>query len=155
MSGRPRRRRRGDDRGAAAVWVAAALVLVAAVALLAAGRVGAVALRHRAQTAADLAALAAAGRIGLAPPDAGCAAAGRVAGDNGARLVSCVPTLAADGRSGDVAVTVAVDGAVAGIPVQAQARARGARRRPRETRTPSRPGSATVAALRLGRAGRE
>jgi len=71
-------------------------------------RAGAVLARHRAESAADLAALAAAGRIGLA--DDVCAPAGPIARANGGLLIRCRPTLAADGRSGsvDVEVTVAV-----------------------------------------------
>jgi len=70
----------------------------------------AVLARHRAETAADLAALAAAGRIGLDPDAAtsGCALAARVAAANGAALVSCAADLALDGRSGAVDVAVRV-----------------------------------------------
>ncbi|TFV48548.1 Rv3654c family TadE-like protein [Blastococcus sp. TF02A_35] len=76
------------ERGAATVWVlalSAVVVLVGAAAVLAG--VATVA-RHRAGAAADLAALAGAGRavVGDADP---CAAAGRIAEDNGAALAGC------------------------------------------------------------------
>ena len=83
-------RRRGlcDERGSATVWVIALsgvlAVLAAAVVLMGAATVA----RHRAGTAADLAALAAAGRAVLGEPDA-CGSAARVARANGAALVSC------------------------------------------------------------------
>ena len=90
------------ERGSATVWVlalAGVLAVVGAAAVLVAAAVTA---RHRAGSAADLAALAAAGRAVLGDPDA-CAVAARVAGGNGARLATC--------RVGDdavVAVTVVV-----------------------------------------------
>jgi secretion/DNA translocation related TadE-like protein len=62
----------------------------------------AVAARHRAESAADLAALAGAGRIGI---DGGeCGAAGAIARANGAALSSCRVTLDPGGRSGSVVV---------------------------------------------------
>lgn len=66
----------------------------------------AVLARHRAESAADLAALAAAGRIGLGTD--GCAVAARLALRDGVVLRSCQLALAADGRSGTVAVRVAL-----------------------------------------------
>jgi secretion/DNA translocation related TadE-like protein len=81
------RRGRGD-RGSATVWVLAlsgVLVALAAAALLVGS---AVVTRHRAEAAADLAALAAAGDAasGSAAP---CAAASSVAVANGAVLEAC------------------------------------------------------------------
>lgn len=67
-------------------------------------RDAAVLARHRAESAADLAALAGAGQIGTG--GAVCLAARRIAADNGARLVACASELAADGRSGTVHVRV-------------------------------------------------
>ncbi|WP_104526331.1 Rv3654c family TadE-like protein [Blastococcus atacamensis] len=77
-----------DERGSATVWVlilSAVLVAVAAAAVLVGLGMGA---RHRAATAADLAALAAAGRAVVGDPDP-CAAAAGIAAANGAELVGC------------------------------------------------------------------
>ena len=82
------------ERGSATVWVlalAAVLALVATAAVLAG--MAAVA-RHRAAGAADLAALAAAGRHVLGDRTA-CSVAAEVAAGNGARLSGC--GVAADG----------------------------------------------------------
>ena len=77
------------ERGSATVWVLALAGLLAllGVALMLVG--GAVVARHRASAAADLAALAAAGRAVLADP-AACATAARLARANGAELEGCV-----------------------------------------------------------------
>jgi secretion/DNA translocation related TadE-like protein len=76
------------ERGSATVWVLALAgllaVLAAAVVLVGA----AVVARHRATTAADLAALAAAGRAVVGDADA-CAAARRIARADDAELESC------------------------------------------------------------------
>ena len=77
------------DRGSATVWLAglAALIGLATFAALVQG--SAVIARHRAATAADLAALAAAVRV----PDgaaAACATARAVAARNGGSLTRCV-----------------------------------------------------------------
>ncbi|WP_079041917.1 Rv3654c family TadE-like protein [Streptomyces aureus] len=79
---------RGRDRGAATVWVAFAACALCVVfgAVLALGQ--AVAARHRAGGAADLAALAAADRALWGEAEA-CAAASRVAAAQGAELVGC------------------------------------------------------------------
>ncbi len=81
-------RRGGADRGAASVWTAFAACALCVVfgAVLALGQ--AVAVRHRAGGAADLAALAAADRALWGEAEA-CAAAGRVAAAQGAELVRC------------------------------------------------------------------
>lgn len=90
-----------DDRGAGTAFAAFALL---ALLLLAAAGIeigGAVAARHRAQSAADLAALAAAGQMVLGVD--GCAAARRLADRNGGRLVVCSVA------GSDVLVEVAVE----------------------------------------------
>ncbi|MCA0144738.1 Rv3654c family TadE-like protein [Blastococcus sp. LR1] len=76
------------ERGSATVWVlilSAVLVTVAAAAVL--SSLGVVA-RHRAATAADLAALAGASRAVVGDPDP-CAAAAETAAANGAELTGC------------------------------------------------------------------
>lgn len=92
------------DDGSAAIWVLAASTLLLMIALAGTIRTSAVLARHQAQTAADLSALAAAGQIGVGPDP--CAAARRTAQANSARLNSCVLTLDASGRAGQVAVVV-------------------------------------------------
>lgn len=94
------------DRGSASIWVVACCVLLMAVAGVVTIRSLAVLARHRSEAAADLAALAAAGRIGVA--DDACAAAAQVAQRNGAVLRGCRVRLAPDGRSGTVSVSVAL-----------------------------------------------
>ncbi|MFJ3768563.1 Rv3654c family TadE-like protein [Streptomyces sp. NPDC090082] len=83
--------RRGGDRGAATVWAAFAACALCVVfgAVLALGQ--AVAARHRAGGAADLAALAAADRA-LWGEGAACGAASRVAVAQGGELVRCAVT---------------------------------------------------------------
>jgi secretion/DNA translocation related TadE-like protein len=96
----------GGRTGSASIWVlscSALLLLVASVGVL---RAAAIVARHRAESAADLAALAAAGRIGVT--DSICPAAAAVAARNGATLRSCTPALAPDGRSGTVTTRVAL-----------------------------------------------
>lgn len=92
------------DDGSATIFVVGALAVLLLVALAVTVRTAAVAARHRAEGAADLAALAGAGRIGLTGPP--CDAASRVASANGADLRGCRVTLNASGRSGTVDVTV-------------------------------------------------
>jgi secretion/DNA translocation related TadE-like protein len=92
------------DRGSATLWVLAASALLLTVAVVVLVRTLAVLARHRVEAAADFAALAAAGQIGVS--DAICPAAKRLAAANGAQLVACVPTLAPDGRAGTVTVRV-------------------------------------------------
>jgi secretion/DNA translocation related TadE-like protein len=96
------------DRGSASIWVLACSAVLLLAGVAAALRVTAVLARHRAESAADFAALAAAGRIGEAAD--GCAVARAIAAANEAVLVRCQSALAADGRSGtvDVAVTLSV-----------------------------------------------
>jgi secretion/DNA translocation related TadE-like protein len=95
---------RARDDGSGTVLVLGCVPVLVLVLLAVLLRGAAVTGRHAAETAADLAALAAAGRIGTAA--APCPAARRWAAANGARLVGCTTTLAPDGRSGTVRVTI-------------------------------------------------
>jgi secretion/DNA translocation related TadE-like protein len=95
---------RGRDDGSATLWVLGCVPVLLLVVLAAVLRGAAVTGRHAAETAADLAALAAAGRIGTSA--APCPAARRWADANGAHLVGCTTTLDADGRSGTVEVSI-------------------------------------------------
>ncbi|MTD59645.1 Rv3654c family TadE-like protein [Amycolatopsis pithecellobii] len=76
------------DRGSATVWTAGAIAAVLAVAGLLFSLGSAVVTRHRATDAADLAALAAAGRA-QEGTSAACAQARSVVKQMAARLVSC------------------------------------------------------------------
>ncbi len=67
----------------------------------------AVLARHRAESGADLAALAAAVAVGTGGRP--CASAARVAAGNGGRLRRCAVVFGPDGRSGTADVRVAVD----------------------------------------------
>jgi secretion/DNA translocation related TadE-like protein len=95
---------RRDDRGSASIWVVSCCALLMVIAGVATIRALAVLARHRAESGADLAALAAAGQIGVS--DAGCGEAARIARRNGTRLRACASRLAPDGRSGTVLVEV-------------------------------------------------
>ncbi len=92
------------DRGSATIWVLACCALIMVIAGAATVRGAAVLARHRAESGADLAALAGAGRIGTGAP--ACVAAARTARDNGARLRTCQVRLDPGGRSGTVTVRV-------------------------------------------------
>lgn len=112
----------GADAGSATVWLVALAMLGTAVfaGTLAVGAV--VTARHRAEAAADLAALAAADRL-LVDEDGGCALAAGIAGAQGAALVSCAVDRLAD------AVEVVAEVPVRGLPLRltagpARARAR-------------------------------
>jgi secretion/DNA translocation related TadE-like protein len=94
------------DRGSASVWVLACSALVLLIGVATSMRTAAVLARHRAESAADFAALAAAGRIGLGGD--GCAAAAALAAANGAALVRCLAELGPDGRTGTVDVSVSL-----------------------------------------------
>jgi secretion/DNA translocation related TadE-like protein len=86
-----------SEAGSASIWLLGCAVLLLVVAAFAAGRGAAVLARHRAESAADLAALAAGGQIGV---DARyCRAAAEIAARNGAALAGCRPDIAADGRA--------------------------------------------------------
>ena len=94
------------DKGSASVWVLACSALVLLIGVATSMRTAAVLARHRAESAADFAALAAAGRIGLGGDS--CAAAAALAAANGAALVHCRTNLATDGRTGTVEVSVSL-----------------------------------------------
>ncbi len=96
--------RMAGERGSATVWVVALAGVLAAIGVTAVLVGAAVVGRHRATTAADLAALAAAVHAVRGDPGA-CAAAGEVAGANGARLTACT---VGDGAVVEVAVAVPV-----------------------------------------------
>ena len=78
--------RHDPDRGSATVWAAGAMALVWLTASVAFAHGAAVTGRHRAETAADLAALAAA--VHVLTGDA-CTVAAEVAGRNGGVLSGC------------------------------------------------------------------
>jgi secretion/DNA translocation related TadE-like protein len=120
--------RRAAERGSATVWVVVVGLLVLLAASVVVARTEAVLARHRAGVAADLAALAAAGQIGLRPREELCSRAATVAAADGASVTSCTAELSADGRSGTVRVTVAVDVSLPFVGhQQAHAAARAAR----------------------------
>ncbi|MFD0272647.1 Rv3654c family TadE-like protein [Kitasatospora sp. NPDC127111] len=102
--------RRGDA-GSATVWLVAFAVLgcAAFTATLAVGAVAAA--RHRAESAADLAALAAADRL-LSDVDGGCGRAAGIAAAQAATVVSCTVDREAD------AVEVVAEVPVGGLPVR-------------------------------------
>jgi secretion/DNA translocation related TadE-like protein len=77
-----------DQRGSAAVQAVVLIGVLATVAVLVGGLGGVVADQRRVESAADLAALAAASAAQAG--DEACAAARAFAGRNGARLISCV-----------------------------------------------------------------
>ncbi|MFN2560745.1 MAG: Rv3654c family TadE-like protein [Jatrophihabitans sp.] len=120
-------RRAEHDRGSAVIWVVSCCVLLTVAATVATVRTLAVLARHRAEAGADLAALAAAGRIGRDDAEA-CPAAARIADRNWVRLVSCDVRLAPDGRSGQVLVRVELRARLPLVgPRAVAASARGAR----------------------------
>jgi secretion/DNA translocation related TadE-like protein len=91
--------------GSATLWVVTAMAVVLCV-TGASGSVGVVAVeRHRADTAADAAALAAAGHV-VAGPGSACAAAAAIAQTDGAALTRC----GLDGAAAQVEVAVALPG---------------------------------------------
>lgn len=112
------RRRWKRDRGAATVWVLAsgAMTILVALAVSAAG--AGIVARHRAQSAADLGALAGAAHA-MEGEAAACAGADAIVVANGGRMVRC-------GLAGlDVSVTVELSPAgVAAVAGSARATAR-------------------------------
>ena len=102
-------RYRRSDAGSASIWLVALLTLGGCVLVAALGLGAAVTARHRAGAAADLAALAAAGKLLWQPEDA-CTEAARIAGAQHARMLSCA--VQADG--GEDAVEVSVEVPMAG-----------------------------------------
>ncbi|MEO3937790.1 Rv3654c family TadE-like protein [Dermatophilaceae bacterium Soc4.6] len=106
------------DEGSGSVLVVGGLALLAVVGLCALLLAGVVRATHQARSAADLAALAAAGSLaGAASAGAACARASLVASANGATLRAC----SADEGSGGVVVDVTLG------PASARARAGPAR----------------------------
>lgn len=95
-----------SDRGSASIWVLACSLAVLAFGYAVTTIGLAVLGRHRADAAADLAALAAAGRIGVGGDP--CAAARVIAAANHATLTGCATSLDPPGRSGTVTVRVRV-----------------------------------------------
>ncbi|MFF1902282.1 Rv3654c family TadE-like protein [Kitasatospora sp. NPDC058218] len=113
---------RRPDRGSATVWLIAFAVLGCATftATLSVGSV--VGARHRAESAADLAALAAADRL-LLDPDGGCGRAAGIAQAQAATLVSCTVEREADAV--EVVAEVRIGGVPVGLPIgPARARSR-------------------------------
>jgi secretion/DNA translocation related TadE-like protein len=105
------------DHGSASVWVLACCALLMVIGGVATVRALAVLARHRAETGADLAALAGAGRIGVA--DDACSVAAANAARNAVRLTGCRVRLGPDGRSGSILVTVVL---TASLPVVGERR---------------------------------
>ncbi len=101
------------------IWVLMASGLVSLAGLVGILLAGAVVTRHRAEAAADLAALAAADRA-IYGPSAACARASLIAGAHGAALQRC----GVIGSVADVTVTLPVQGPFRQLPpVSARARA--------------------------------
>jgi secretion/DNA translocation related TadE-like protein len=86
--GRALQERHRFDRGSATVWCVALMGLLFSVAMAFAYLGAARVTDHRAQSAADMSALAAAGRALVDPEDA-CSHAAHLAERNGARLLRC------------------------------------------------------------------
>jgi len=116
-TGRPAERSHADD-GVATVWAAIAVAALVAVLSAMLGLVAAIGGRHRAEAAADLAALAAAGQA-VRGEAVACGRAAGVATGTGARLVRC----RVGGGEAVVEVEVALHLALLG-GVTARARAR-------------------------------
>jgi secretion/DNA translocation related TadE-like protein len=118
-----------QDRGSATIWVLTCSTLVLLLALAVAIRAAAALARHEAETAADLAAVAAASRIGYVADTAGiCAAAEAVVTANGGLLLACSAALQPDGLAGTVSVRAAVSARLPVVGhVRASASARAAR----------------------------
>ena len=110
-------RRRPED-GVATVLAIVLAGLLVVVALVGGAVVALIDAHRRAESAADLAALAGAGA--LVRGDGACVAAATIAGRNGAELVSC----RASGSTLSVVVSVAAPGGLEGLPdLQGRARA--------------------------------
>jgi len=76
------------DRGSATVWLIGLTALIGLATTAGVVHGGAVVARHRAEVAADLAALAGAVQVSVGE-DGPCATAARIAGRNGGRLTAC------------------------------------------------------------------
>lgn len=97
----------GREHGSGTVWVVVAVALLASFAVVTAAIGGAVVTRHRAGSAADFAALAAADALARGDADP-CGAALRVAVRHGAVLTSCTTS----GMVVDVVVEMPAGGLV-------------------------------------------
>jgi secretion/DNA translocation related TadE-like protein len=104
------------DRGSASIWVLACSAVVLLIGVAASLRTSAVLARHRAESAADFSALAAAGQIGLAGD--GCELARSIAAANGGQLMRCRIALGDDARSGAVDVTISLSVHLPGLGAQ-------------------------------------
>ncbi|MDO4898353.1 MAG: hypothetical protein Q3965_03495 [Rothia sp. (in: high G+C Gram-positive bacteria)] len=103
------RLRAGAERGSNTVTSMGLACLLLLLGVTVAGLIGVVTANHRAATAADLAALAAADTArGLRSGDA-CAVAGQVAAENQAQLTGCAPHTSTPGVV-DVRLEVAITG---------------------------------------------
>lgn len=129
------------DRGSATIWVLACATLVLLLGLVVAIRAAAALTRHEAETAADLAALAGASRIGYVGDVAGiCRAAEAIVKANGGLLLACSASLQPDGLTGTVSVRAAVSARLPVVGgVRATASARAARLPASSGSTPTRP----------------
>jgi secretion/DNA translocation related TadE-like protein len=128
------------DRGSATIWVLACATLLLLLGLVVATRAAAALTRHEAETAADLAALAGASRIGYLGDVAGiCGAAEAIVKANGGLLLACSASLQPDGLVGTVSVRAAVSARLPVVGgVRATASARAARLRPSSGTTSTR-----------------
>jgi secretion/DNA translocation related TadE-like protein len=97
-----RGRRRRCSAGSATLYVLALAAALLAVSVVVTGFAGLTVAKHRAVTAADLAALAAASAAASAAATDSCAVATETARHNGARVTECVQ------EGSDVLVTVGV-----------------------------------------------
>ncbi len=120
---------RARETGSASLFVLTGGLLVLVLALAVGLRATAVVARHRAEAAADLAALAAAQGIGVDDTTAQmCRRAAQIAAVNGSRLQTCTVRLDPSARAGTVQVTTAVLLHIAGVGSrQAVARAQAQR----------------------------
>lgn len=102
--------RHADDRGSATVWAAIGISVITTVLLVGLHLGSAVVARHRAEAAADLAALAAAA-VAVEGADAACRRAAQLAAAGGGTVTSCL----LDGWDVVVEVDVGVPIAVPGL----------------------------------------
>ena len=107
------------DRGSATIWVLASSIALSTLAFVSIDAASAVLARHRAQAAADLAALTAA-EFTTGGASAACPAAARIVASNGGRMTAC----RLDGLNATVTVVIPVAVALPGVgPALATARA--------------------------------
>jgi secretion/DNA translocation related TadE-like protein len=113
-------KRAGRERGSATIWMVGFMALIFAVAAAVTFAGMARVARHRAQSAADLSALAAA-RLAFADPARGCTEASSLAVGNGAKVTHC--SIDGDGIAG-IRVAMRFSLPVTGeVTVTAEARA--------------------------------